>query len=63
MMANMLIKYSRELRITNLDQLSHGTGCRYLIVVKSIRDGEYIAKKWSRKNPGNIGPGEIVVSF
>ena len=43
------IKYYPNLKIANLDQLSKGTGCRYLVVIKG--DGNWIAKRWCRKHP------------
>jgi DNA polymerase III sliding clamp (beta) subunit (PCNA family) len=43
-----IIPQSRDLKITNLDQLPRGTGARYLEVVRG-EDGVLVAKQWRRK--------------
>ena len=45
-----VIKHNRDMRITNLDQLAHGTGAKYLEVLESHIPDTYIAVQWRRKN-------------
>lgn len=56
-----IIKYSPELKITNLEQLPAGKGCKYLIVIEGIDC--YIAKSWKRNIPEKLLKTEFLVSF
>jgi hypothetical protein len=46
-----IIRYEPSLVIKNLASLPRGTGARYLEVITSHIQGEYIAKKWHRRAP------------
>lgn len=50
--SNLVINYDQQLSIVNLDQLSRGTGARYLEVLP-VRDPDnklvYVAKAWRRR--------------
>jgi len=48
-----IIPYSRDLKIVNTDQLAHGTGARYLEVIRGEGD-ILVAKQWCRKPVGKI---------
>jgi hypothetical protein len=43
------IDYSKDLKITNVESLPHGTGARFLEVIESHIPNTYIAKQWHRK--------------
>lgn len=58
-----IIDYSPELKITNLDALPRGTGCKFLLVIESPHCGEYVAKRWLRKMPESTRRCEAVVRF
>lgn len=58
-----VIPNSRELRIRNTAQLPHGMGCRFLEVMTSHIEGEYIAVQWRRKAPTTLPPGRLLVEF
>jgi hypothetical protein len=47
-----IIPYNKDLKITNTEQLPHGTGAKYLEVITSHIPDTYIAKQW-RKKPDN----------
>lgn len=42
------IPYTNTLNIKNVENLPRGTGCKYLEVIESHIEGEYIAKQWRR---------------
>ena len=62
-MERHIIDYEPALKITNVEQLPRGTGCKYLVVVDSIYYGEYIAKAWKRNMPVHTARGESVIRF
>ena len=43
-----VIQYNKDLLITNLDQLPHGVGAKYLEVLPDNIHGVLIAKQWRR---------------
>lgn len=58
------IDYSPEaVKVTNLDALPKGTGCKYLLVIESPYFGEYVAKQWLRKMPSTTKRCEAVIRF
>uniref|UniRef100_A0A6M3LIT3 Uncharacterized protein n=1 Tax=viral metagenome TaxID=1070528 RepID=A0A6M3LIT3_9ZZZZ len=57
-----IIKHSRELRITNTEQLPHGTGAKYLETMPA-HNGDYVAIAWRRKILDNIPCDHILVEF
>ena len=57
-----VIHYRPDLDIRNIHSLPAGSGCRWLVVIESIDDGAYIAKRWARTRPV-LGRGEFVVRF
>jgi hypothetical protein len=54
------IPYSRDLKITNLDQLPRGIGARYLEVIRG-ENGTLIAKRW-RRSPA-VREGVLLVDM
>lgn len=46
-----IIIISPKIVIRNLESLSRGTGARYLEVIESHIEGEYVAKCWRRMLP------------
>jgi hypothetical protein len=44
-----IIDYDKSMHIVNTEQLPHGTGAKYLEVIKSHIEGEYIAVQWRNK--------------
>lgn len=46
-----VIKYNNKLLITNLSQLPHGVGAKYLEVLRDDSHGVLIAKQWRRVAP------------
>ena len=59
----VVISYSREIKITNLDQLARGTGARYIEVVDSHVPGEYVAVQWRRRLPVSVMTGHKFIRF
>jgi hypothetical protein len=57
------IKYNKNLIITNLDQLAHGTGCKYLEVLPDNIHGVLIAVQWKRKPPKQYDKQFALVEF
>lgn len=62
------IDYSPELKITNVENLPRGTGCKYLLCLfvgtVNGRDLPLIAKSWHRKYPySRRKSGMVVVNF
>ena len=57
-----VIKYNRELRITNIDQLTHGTGAKFLETM-TAHNGDYIAVAWHRKMLDTIPTDHVLISF
>ena len=51
------LDYDPAMQIVNLEQLSRGTGCRFLEVLHG-EGGTLVAKQWRRK-PGNT-PGVFI---
>ena len=45
-MQTKIIKYHRNLIITNIEQLPHGTGAKYLEALRDDKHGVLIAKQW-----------------
>lgn len=43
-----IIHFHREMKITNLGALAHGTGAKYLEVIEAHTGTSYIAKQWRR---------------
>jgi ABC-type branched-subunit amino acid transport system substrate-binding protein len=43
------IKYNKNLSMTDLNYVAHGTGARYLEVIIDDDHGVLIAKQWHRK--------------
>ena len=58
-----IIKYTPQLKITNLEHLAHGTGAKYLEVIRSHISGEYVAIQWRMKKPTTIETGRLLVKF
>jgi hypothetical protein len=57
-----IIHFNRDLKITNLGALAHGTGAKYLEVIESHIKGTYIAKQWRRKS-SNSPKDAILIQF
>uniref|UniRef100_A0A6M3LUH5 Uncharacterized protein n=1 Tax=viral metagenome TaxID=1070528 RepID=A0A6M3LUH5_9ZZZZ len=49
--------------MTNLEQLPHGLGCKWLEVIESHIPGTYIAKRWHRVSPASDDLEGIFVYF
>ena len=58
----MKIKYSKNLKVLNTENLPTGLSCRYLICIKGEGD-DLIAKKWKRKEPKSLSSNEVLVFF
>jgi hypothetical protein len=59
-----IIDYDRDtVRITNMEAMPRGLGCKLLLVIESPYYGEYIAKRWLRKMPTNTARCEHVIRF
>lgn len=58
-----VIDYKPDLKIRNLEQLSAGTGCKFLSVINSTIPGEFIAKRWHRKLPVRFPANETIIRF
>jgi len=56
------IKYNKNLVITNIDQLAHGTGAKYLEVLLDNAHGVMIAKQW-RRMPVSTDKFHALVEF
>jgi hypothetical protein len=57
------IKYQQTHPVVrNLNALSHGTGCKYLLCIRG-EGQELVAKAWKRKLPATLSPGEVIVEF
>lgn len=56
------IDFTADLSIRNVDQLSGGTGARYLLAVRGEGDA-LIAKQWKRRPPRNLASNEVLVDF
>jgi len=59
----MIIPYSKELDVRNIEAMPRGVGARYLEVIRGQGD-EYVAKQWRRKPVENailidMRPGEV----
>lgn len=48
--------------VRNLDALSRGTGCKYLLCIRGQGD-ELVAKAWKRKLPLAVNQTEVVLEF
>lgn len=59
-----IIDYDREsVKLTNLNSLPRGTGCKFLLAIESPYPGEYAAKRWLRKMPSTTNRCEVVIRF
>ena len=58
----MIVPYTKDLHVTNIEQLPRGTGAKYLIAIRANND-VLIAKSWSRKLPKVIHPNEVIIRF
>jgi len=54
------IRYSRDLKIANLDQLPRGTGSPFLEV---LTDHDFIAVQWRNKMPTQLPVGHVLIVF
>lgn len=54
--------YGADMDIRNVEALPKGTGARYLLAIKGLKD-EVVAKAWKRKPPENIGPNEVLIDM
>ena len=59
----VVINYSREIVVSNLEQLSKGVGARYMEVIDSHVPGEYVAVQWRRKLPVSVVVGHKFIQF
>jgi hypothetical protein len=60
--SSQIVDYSPQLRIVNVDQLSKGTGCKYMLCILG-QSGEYIAKQWKRSPPDKMLKTEFLIRF
>lgn len=58
----MIIPYTRDLVIRNIDSLPRGTGCRYLEVLVGL-NGEYVAAAWRRKPVPDLPKSRRLIEF
>lgn len=61
--AYLLIGYTPQTDIRNLEALPRGTGARYLEVLLSHEPGVLIAHSWRRKAPASMPAGHALVLF
>lgn len=60
----LIIAYNPDLKITNLQQLSKGTGARYLEVLDDQKlHGVYIACRWKRNVPNKLDKGHVLIDM
>jgi len=57
-----IIKNSRDLDIRNVNSLPHGTGAKYLEVIRGQKS-EFVAKAWKRKLPKKQRGDEIYIEL
>ena len=57
-----VIDYTKELRITNIDQLTHGTGAKFLETM-TAHNGDHIAIAWHRKILDTIPTDHVLIAF
>jgi tRNA(Glu) U13 pseudouridine synthase TruD len=58
-----IIDHNRDLVIRNIEALPRGLNCPFMLALESHIYGEYIAKRWLRKIPAKVAPGEVVIRF
>jgi hypothetical protein len=56
------ITYNPGMQITNVDQLSKGTGAKYLEVLDN-NEGPFIAVQWRKTKPKSLQPKHKLVEF
>jgi hypothetical protein len=56
-----IVQYRHDLDIRNLDAMSKGTGCKYLLCIQG--ENAYIAKQWKRTPPDKLLRTEFIISF
>lgn len=56
------IPYEPSIKVHNLQSLSGGTGCKYLVVLVG-HNGQFIAHSWKRKPPANLTDDYAVIEF
>lgn len=59
--AQNIVPYTKELDIRNMEAMSKGTGCRYLLCIRG--ESGYIAKQWKRTPPDKLLKTEFLISF
>ena len=57
-----IVSYTKELSITNIDQLVNGTGCKYLEAMPA-HNGDLVAIQWRRKMVDSIPTDHILIKF
>ncbi len=57
-----IIKNSKELVITNTQQLPHGTGAKYLEAM-TAHNGDFVAIRWRRKIVDSIPADHVLIEF
>lgn len=57
-----IVPYAKELAIRNIEAMSKGTGCKYLLCIQG-ENGAYIAKQWKRTPPDKLLRSEFLISF
>lgn len=57
-----IIQYSKSLKIVNVECLSKGTGCKYLLCILGLND-ELVAKQWRRSIPYCLNNIERIIEF
>lgn len=58
-----VIKYHRNLVITNTMQLPRGTGAKYLLAVRDDLHGVLIAHSWKRVAPKSIPADYVLIKM
>jgi N12 class adenine-specific DNA methylase len=56
------IPYTKDLNITNLDQLPKGSGAPFLLAVKGEGD-QLVAKQWKRAKPKALEANEVMIDM
>ena len=57
-----IIKYHRNLVVTNIEQLPRGTGAKYLECLQDDLHGVLIAKQW-RNNPARASKDSVIIAL
>ena len=58
-----IIDLCPEVKLTNMEAMPKGLGCRLLLAIESPYPNEYMAKRWLRKMPTTTKRCEVVIRF